>query len=151
LHLTRLQAFLRLPARRKRALCEAAVSLAAAQFLVAFVPYPRWAPLLGPIVHESVPDAAVRERAAASEVAWAVETAARHLPWNAVCLPRAMAAKWMLARRKVPSTLHLGVRPLDGRTVNAAALHAWLSVGREVLIGGEVAERFSALVRYGPR
>jgi hypothetical protein len=133
------------------ALCEAAALLSVAQFLTRCVPYSRWATLLGPIAREPGRAAFARERQVAGDVVRAVDIAARHLPWNVVCLPRAMAAKWMLARRNIPSVLHIGI----GRTPDAAAsasssgLHAWLSAGPEILVGGEVADQFSVLARYG--
>src|SRR5436190_15842522 len=98
------------PLSVKVALLEAAVYLGFAQILTKVVPYPWWSRLLGPIGSGEQPVGATPNNEAARSVARAVHTAARHLPWTAVCLPRAMTAKWMLARRQVPSTLLLGIR-----------------------------------------
>jgi hypothetical protein len=59
-----------------------------------------------------------------------VTRAARYVPFKAVCLPQAMAARVMLARRGVASIMHFGAargreKPLDA--------HAWLdAAGIEV-------------------
>lgn len=57
---------------------------------------------------------------------------ADRLPWNTTCLERAVAAKWMLHRRRVPSTLYLGARR-SGRGLTA---HAWLRSGPAIVTGG---------------
>jgi hypothetical protein len=46
--------------------------------------------------------------AVAREIGWAVTTGARHVPFRAVCLPQALAARMMLKRRRVPSVIHFG-------------------------------------------
>lgn len=66
------------------------------------------------------------------EVRRAVLTAARRLPWKTLCLPRAVAAKWLLQRRGYSSTIQLGVGTRDARL----HAHAWLSIDGETLIGG---------------
>ncbi len=48
----------------------------------------------------------------------------------AVCLPQALAAHWMLARRAIPSQIQFGVSSRSG----ALSSHAWLvCAGRHVL------------------
>jgi hypothetical protein len=61
----------------------------------------------------------------------AIAAASRHTPWRSNCLARAIAAKVMLRRRRVASTLYLGVRVEDG----ALTAHAWLGCDRSVPIG----------------
>jgi hypothetical protein len=46
----------------------------------------------------------------AEEVGWAVTRAVRHVPFNAVCLPQAMAARIMLKRRSVENVLYFDPR-----------------------------------------
>ncbi len=126
---------------------EAAVLLAFAQILVKATPYSWWSRLLGPISGDQEKGNAAAETEIAGSMAWAVNMAARYLPWNAVCLPRAMVAKWMLARRSVSSTLVLGVR--KARHSTDTDLHAWLRAGRQTVIGGEVADQFTIIACYG--
>ena len=63
-----------------------------------------------------------------------VEWAAKRLPFSTKCLPRAMALSWMLRRRRLPHTVVIAVRPNDLRH-SADALHAWVEVGGEKIIG----------------
>lgn len=124
--------------------------LAAAQIMIKLVPYRRWAALLGPATSAPPREDAPTERGQTAAVVAALDTASRHLGWKVVCLPRAMAAKWMLARRGIASTLQLGICRATANG-SGTALHAWLSVGGEVIVGGEGAERFVVLAYYGAR
>lgn len=48
-----------------------------------------------------------------------------YVPFKAICLPQAIAAKLMLERRGVASSLHLGAA-LHTRSGKAFEAHAWL-------------------------
>ena len=65
------------------------------------------------------------------QTAWAVRSASDHLPLELLCLPRALATKYLL--RKVPSlTLEIGVE------INAAKVfeaHAWVERNGTIIIG----------------
>lgn len=76
--------------------------------------------------------------------------AARHVPFNAVCLPQAMAARIMLKRRGVDSVLHFGARigqnkigpdkPIDA--------HAWLDAAGVEVTGYPVANTFAEIACF---
>ena len=91
----------------------------------------------------------------AEEIGWAVTRAARHVPFNAVCLPQAMAARIMLKRRGVDSVLHFGARigqdkigqdkigpdkPIDA--------HAWLDAAGVEVTGYPVANTFAEIACF---
>ena len=80
------------------------------------------------------------------ELVWAVEAAARRVPWRTVCFQKGLALHWMLRRRGIASLLHYGV----GKAVEGEALaaHVWVSVGGEIVIGGEEAPRFACLATF---
>jgi len=62
---------------------------------------------------------------------WAVDTAANLLPMNLLCLPRALATKYLL--RKIPSlTLEIGVEINPAKAFEA---HAWVEKNGLVIIG----------------
>lgn len=64
-------------------------------------------------------------------IVWAVETAANLLPFELLCLPRALAAKYML--RKVPAvTLEIGIEVNPAKAFEA---HAWIERNGNVVIG----------------
>jgi hypothetical protein len=80
-------------------------------------------------------------------VAWAVRNASRLVP-GAACLPQALSAQYLLARKGFASRVRIGVR--KGASEGFAA-HAWLVSGEHVVIGGTRAElaRFTPLADLG--
>ncbi len=79
---------------------------------------------------------------AAAYVGNALRRANRIWKFRDACLADAMAAKWMLRRRRVPTTLYIGARIL-GSAADApridpekhVSLHAWLMAGDVPVIG----------------
>jgi hypothetical protein len=72
---------------------------------------------------------------------------ARYFPWDAKCLAQAVAGKWMLRRRGLPSTLYLGVeRVHEGEKWLEA--HAWLRSGTDFVTGERHYERFHVLAAF---
>jgi hypothetical protein len=118
-------------------LLEAAFCIVLARLALIFIPFPRLARHLGRFV---TPDEAKRRGAQAlgreadarhaGEIGWAVTRAARNLPFKAVCLPQAIAARLMLDRRRIASVLHFGAAKGSDEQLDA---HAWLdAAGVEV-------------------
>jgi hypothetical protein len=66
-------------------------------------------------------------------ILWAVEAINRRLFPERPCLTQALAARYLLARRGVDSTLRIGVARDSGAPLRA---HAWLERNGTVLIGG---------------
>jgi hypothetical protein len=65
------------------------------------------------------------------QTVWAVNTAANVLPLLLLCLPRALATKYML--RKVPClSLEIGIEVNPDKAFEA---HAWVEKGGEIIIG----------------
>jgi hypothetical protein len=136
----RLRRFLQMPNRQRVLLLEAALFLGLARLALLALPFGRIAPWL-----QRSPDSGAGDTATVLAVGQAVAIAARNVPWNAVCLPQAMAAKAMLARRGQGSALHLGAaRAGDGLTA-----HAWLVVGGEVVVGEAGIAEVAPLARFG--
>ena len=75
----------RLGPHKRRLLLEAAAVLAVATAAVRWLPF-RHAVQLGSRRHGRVKDALL-----VADVSWAVKTAARHLPWKAVCIQQGIA------------------------------------------------------------
>jgi hypothetical protein len=118
--------------RRASLAAEVAVALTVAGLGVRLLPSPRVSRLLGHIAAEGppipAPPAASLE---ARRVGRAVDKVARALPWKPVCLPQAIATRWLLRRRRIPCESHLGV-------VGTAPLaaHAWVTVAGAIVQGG---------------
>jgi hypothetical protein len=94
---------------------------------------------------ESPKDISDDQRLLALKVSWAVQSAAKHVPMGFVCLPQAMAAKWMLRRRHLDTTLYLGTAlPEDG----GFTAHAWLRAGDKILTGRHESFTHKALITF---
>jgi hypothetical protein len=172
-----LTTYRRLPFSSKIMAVEAALLLAAARALILFVPFRYWRGWLGTVqgapadgAHPPVP---VRDgRAAAQdlpardgsgrdgsgrngsacrptgiEVGRMVRVTAKRLPFKAVCLPQALAARWMLRRRGIEAQIVIGARKgNDGKTVD---LHAWTIADGAVVTGAGELPSFRPLAQFG--
>lgn len=123
-----------------------------ARLSLLLVSFPRLARHLGTVVTPTDP----RARHAASgnspdaarlaaEIGWAVTRAARHVPFKAVCLPQAMAARLMLRRRGVDSVMHFGARVGYAKPIDA---HAWLDAAGVQVTGYPVADAFTEIACF---
>ena len=134
--------FLRRPARDQWLVLEAVAALTVASLSLRLTKFARLAPYLGRHMTESPTDVAPADATQAARVRWAIERTAAALPWKPVCLPQAVAAKLMLRRRGIDSTLYMGLDPL---TYDA---HAWLRVGTDIVTGAAERPRFQALSSF---
>lgn len=150
------------PARRRLAL-EAVLALLHAR-AVTLLPPRLYARHLGAALAggpqdlpRDLPEGAERQ---AREIGRMVERVAAALPLlRLVCLQQAIAARRMLARRGIPSVLHLGmVRDPEARAAARAgprrgpgagdAAHAWLRCGAVAVTGGEDVARYAVVGRF---
>lgn len=130
--------------RERGLLAEAVARLIVARVRIAGQPFRRIAKTLGTFVPPADPRiAAARapgpadQARVARDVGWAVTRAARHVPFEAVCLPQAMAAHAMLRRRGIDSVMHLGARRSDEKPIDA---HAWLDAAGVEVTGYPLSE-----------
>jgi hypothetical protein len=77
---------------------------------------------------------------------WAVEAAARRLPWRTLCIEQGLAAQRMLRRRGIDARLHYGAR--NDQSASRLEAHVWVTVGDVPVIGGSEAARFAAIATY---
>jgi len=88
-----------------------------------------------------LPAARLAGQPAPTRVVWAVAAASRCVP-RATCLTQALATQLLLARRRHPTLLRIGVAKNDQNRFEA---HAWVESDGQVLIG-----RLHDLPRYTP-
>ena len=139
--MTLLAAWLRLPPPKRALALEAAVWLTLARLLVRHVPMRYWCSYLEAATGGGAGDGGRQSRGRA--VGRLVRRVARRLPFEALCLPQAMAALWMLRLRGVSGRLWIGVRQMaPGRPLD---YHAWLTVDGESVIGGRPARACAPL------
>jgi hypothetical protein len=142
MHLRRkLRAFLGMSGTDRRLVLEAMLMLGLARFLVIAVPFRILAPWLA-----RAPATSSCDEVLVLRVRKAVTMAARNVPWNAVCLPQAMAAKAMLARHGCGSAFHLGA---DFDAQGKITAHAWLVAGGTVVVGAAGIAGVTPLARFG--
>jgi Transglutaminase-like superfamily len=137
---------LKLPAQERWAAVEALACLCLARFLI-LVPFRLLAPLIGRQLQDRCESLAMlveNERFEAFVVRRAILRVAEKLPWQSNCLVRALAARMMLGRRRLPFVLQLGVR----RRGEALSAHAWLRCGDIGVIGVESAQDYVAIVTF---
>lgn len=138
--------------RHRLLLAEAVGWLLLARLALVLVPFPRLARRLGTFVSPQEARAAQARQPRSPElvartemVGWAITRAARYVPFKAVCLPQAMAARIMLKRRGVESVMHFGAAKGHDKPLEA---HAWLdAVGVEVT-GYPVAKGFAEIACF---
>ncbi|HEY0303238.1 MAG TPA: lasso peptide biosynthesis B2 protein [Rhizomicrobium sp.] len=145
-----LRRFIRLPDRRRWLLLEAVIWLALSRLALLFVPFRVLAQRFGQVAAGRadggmVGTADADQQAQAVAVGWAVTRAARYVPFRAVCLPQAIAAKAMLSRRRVASVMHFGVAKKPHEALMA---HAWLNAGPVEVTGFPVGPEFVEVARF---
>ena len=134
--------FRRLSASRRALLIEAIFWLAVARIGLIAIPFRHLASWFGTVskpkkASEISPHTWGEDGVAvAKDVGWAVTRAARYVPFRAVCLPQAIAAKAMLDRRRIACVMHFGVAKNRDAPMDA---HAWLDVGAVEVTGFPIA------------
>ncbi len=142
-----LRAFVRAPAATRRMALEAAFFLLAARLLVAYAPGRQWRRWAEMAEREGTAEAAPppnrcilpSARPVARRVGRIVPKVAAGAPFEAACLPQALAARWMLRRRGVASRLSFGVRRPPGADLQ---VHAWLTTEGDGVVGCREAETY---------
>ena len=130
----------RLLSRDGARVAEAIAYLALARIAVLALPFRVLARRLG-VAHAETP-ALAEAHPASGRVAWATAAAARRVPWRSECLEQAIAAKAMLRRRGIASTLYLGMAR------DPVMAHAWLRVGDLNVTGGRDVARYAVVASF---
>lgn len=128
---------------------EAVVALATAR-LRSLLPFRILARQLGELVPppagapSASPLSDAQQRAVRS-IRWSIGAVAPWMPFRAVCLQQAIAARAMLDRRGIHSVLHLGV---DGSGGTGLSAHAWLDASGIGVTGYPVDPGFAEVGRF---
>jgi hypothetical protein len=129
----------RLRSDQRRLLVRAAFVLSGASTAVALLPF-RKAIRFGCVSARGTSGLSV------PDCVWAVEAAARRLPWRTMCIEQGLAAQRLLRGRGVDAVLHYGARREPERGKLEA--HVWVTVGGQAVIGGEQAPDFAEIASY---
>lgn len=134
--------------RRERfLLLEAFLLLVIARMALRVLPFKRLAASLGRHMREADGPVEAPDLSLAEQVGRAVRAAARYTPRESVCLPQAVAAQWMLRRRRIPGTLYLGLAKCETDPERLAA-HAWLRCGEHILTGDTADRKFTVISTF---
>jgi hypothetical protein len=147
---TRTSAFgklIALPSTHRLLVCEAAVCLLIGRVL-ASVPISRWSRHIGELRKETALEEDPARVEQAKLIGGIVRAVAEYVPWRSDCLPQALAARLMLGRRKIPSTLYLGVMKVSENGETRLKAHAWLRCGTITLTGGKTSRRFGVVSTF---
>ncbi len=142
----RLIKFIKLSNTKRWLLLEAVLWLSIAQLAILILPFRRIVPYLG--THQNISSLTpvpIEHRKILLHLHWAIETVACYVfPWKATCLPQAIAAKFMLRRRGIDSTLYFGVMK-ENKELKA---HAWLRVGDFIVTGERDRQQFKQISTF---
>ena len=118
-----------LSGKRKVVFLKAAVSLVLVKIGLAILPFVTFRKLFHWLCDTKSAGEISQERI--DLTVWAVDTAANLLPLELLCLPRALATKYLL--RKVPAlTLEIGIEVNPAKQFEA---HAWVEQNGSVIMG----------------
>ena len=70
----------------------------------------------------------------------------KNTPWESLCLVQALTAQNLLNKKKISSTLYLGLAKDEN---NKPIAHAWIKHGGKVVVGEKGMGRFSVVARFG--
>lgn len=123
---------------------EAVLTLSAAAIAIRLMPF-RWGATLAASQPNSEPPDEASRSTLISRSRWAIEAAAKRVPWRTVCFQKGLALHILLRRRGVQTKLHYGV----GKSAKGAlSAHVWITDRGEPIIGGEVLKDYACLATF---
>ncbi|THF73672.1 lasso peptide biosynthesis B2 protein [Cohnella fermenti] len=138
-------AFWRRPREKRKLMLEALVFLAWAR-VMKLLPFSRLKLTFGQPMAETARVHDLAQERLIRGISEAVRVMSRHTLWESQCLVQALAARRMLERRHLDSTLYLGTA--KDKMGNLIA-HAWLRSGTIYLTGGQERLLFTTVACFG--
>lgn len=132
--------FIEMDFKLKCLMMEAFIFLARGRFLK-LLPFAKVAPSLGEESMETEVQVNGNEKMI-KDVSLAIETMSKYTFWESACLVQAIAATRMLNRRKIPTTLYLGIARDQAGKMEA---HAWVRSGSHYVTGARGKQRFTVV------
>lgn len=144
--------FSRLSRRDRILTYEAGVTLWFARLWLAIMPFRKVAGKLGTSYPAAAPKnmllpTSETDDAVARQISEAVIRASKNVPYKAVCIQQAVAAKIMLARRGIPSVMHFGVGRTEDEHEKMRA-HAWLATANVEVTGYPLDEGLTEIAYF---
>lgn len=146
----KLSTFATMDPARRALMAEAAFWLAYARLALLLLPFRQVAKGLGTLgrpTEDTAPPGSDADLQLARDIGWAVARTAGYVPFKALCLQQAIAARIMLRRRGVQSVLHFGVAPARS-PADRLESHAWLDAGGAKVTGYPVEPRYTEVACF---
>lgn len=141
-----LRQVLRRPRRDQWLFVQVYVLLGLARLVIDTMPFRMIAKHLGAKSVESPTQVPMPHLQEARRIGWAIASVSRYTPWRSNCFPQAIAAKYLLGRQGITSTLYFGAA-FKARTELEA--HVWLRCGHYYVTGGEGHLQFGTVGIFG--
>ena len=93
--------------------------------------------------HECLTD---DQRRFARRVAWSVARTSPFTPTNSNCYPQALTARFLLHRRRIPTTIYYGAA--FARSGDALDTHVWLRCGPAMVTGAPAHLRYAIVSKF---
>jgi hypothetical protein len=123
---------------------EAWLFLHASRLMILFFPFKKIAALIGVLNIESNKE--INEQLFASNIKNAIRRATRYTLHSSKCYDQALAGKFMLKWRRLPSTIYFGLSKNEQSNLIA---HAWLRFGSDIITGEKGLEDYTIVAFYG--
>lgn len=114
-------------------------------FLVRIVPLRWFTSLLGEFNNDKIKELKPSDDIYIKQITKSIKRIKKRVPWRVKCFEEAIAAKKVLQKRKIESTLYLGV---DKTKENKLIAHAWLRNGDNFITGKNGYEQFKVVGFY---
>lgn len=124
---------------------EATLEMLKARITLLIRPFKQIAPRLGTLDAEGYSnEPAPQDKASIKLIASSIKSMAKYVPWQSKCFVQAIAAKNMLHKRGIDTTLYLGVIK-EGDTMKA---HAWTRSGPYFITGGKGSQGYTVVKTF---
>jgi len=129
----------------KRIIIEAFFLTGIMRFSILFIAFNKLAKLSGKYNEESVDTLSNEQIDIGDNVGHIVYLVSNYTPWESKCLVKALTAQRMLRRRKISSTVYLGVAKNENKNLIA---HAWLRCGKKNITGDDERYGFTMVAKF---
>ena len=115
------------------------------RFAILFFPFNKLAAFAGNHKEESSDQVSDIDKVTINKIGWAISVVSRFTPWQSKCFVQGLTGQIMLRKRKISSTLYLGVAKDREKKLVA---HAWLRSGTTIVTGGYGYNSFTQVAKF---
>lgn len=115
------------------------------RFAILFLSFNKLVAFVGKYKEESSDSVRNIDEITINKIRWAISIACRFTPWESKCFVQAFIGQIMLKKRKISSTLYLGVAKDKEKKLLA---HAWLRSGTIIVTGGRGYNSFTQVAKF---